>query len=150
LESPNAAPVHLTTLSLTHTLGGILKGPKLKLLKLLVAGLIAAFALTALTACAAEKLDASSYAQIIDVRTLDEWNSGHLEGAIRMGIADVDFADQLSMLDPSRDYYVYCRSGNRAGQAIDLMRDAGFTGQLINGGSVSNASKQLDLEVTTN
>jgi len=118
-------------------------------MKMLVAGLIAAFAFTSLTACSSEKLDASSYAQIIDVRTLDEWNSGHLEGAIRVGIADVDFANQLSMLDPTRDYYVYCRSGNRAGKAIDLMRDAGFTGQLINGGSVANASKQLDLEVTT-
>lgn len=118
-------------------------------MKLLVAGLIAAFAFTSLTACSAEKLDPSSYAQIIDVRTLDEWNSGHLEGAIRIGIADIDFADQLSMLDPSRDYYVYCRSGNRAGQAIDLMRDAGFIGQLINGGSVANASTQLDLEVIT-
>lgn len=122
----------------------------MKLMKLLVAGLIAAFAFTSLTACSTEKLDVSSYAQIIDVRTLDEWDSGHLEGAIRIGIADVDFADQLSMLDPSRDYYVYCRSGNRAGQAIDLMRDAGFIGQLINGGSVANASMQLDLEVTTN
>ena len=122
----------------------------MKLMKMLVAGLIAAFAFTSLTACSSEKLDASSYAQIIDVRTLDEWNSGHLEGAIRVGIADVDFANQLSMLDPARDYYVYCRSGNRAGKAIDLMRDAGFTGQLINGGSVANASKQLDLEVTTN
>jgi phage shock protein E len=119
-------------------------------MRLLVAGLIAAFAFTSLTACSTEKLDPSSYAQIIDVRTLDEWNSGHLKGAVRIGIADVDFADQLSMLDPSRDYYVYCRSGNRAGQAIDLMRDTGFMGQLINGGSVSNASKQLDLEVTTN
>jgi phage shock protein E len=106
-------------------------------MKLLVVGLIAAFAFTSLTACSSEKLFASSYAQIIDVRTLDEWNS-------------VDFADQLSMLDPTRDYYVYCRSGNRAGKAIDLMRDAGFSGQLINGGSVANASKQLDLEVTTN
>lgn len=122
----------------------------MKLMKLLVAGLIAAFAFTSLTACSTEKLDVSSYAQIIDVRTLDEWDSGHLEGAIRIGIADVDFADQLLMLDPSRDYYVYCRSGNRAGQAIDLMRDAGFIGQLINGGSVANASMQLDLEVTTN
>jgi rhodanese-related sulfurtransferase len=118
-------------------------------MKLLVAGLIALFAVTSLTACSAERLDPKSYAEIIDVRTLEEWNSGHLAGAIRIGIADENFADELSMLDPAGDYYVYCRSGNRAGQAIDFMRDAGFTGQLINGGTVDKASSQLDLEIVT-
>lgn len=122
----------------------------MKVMKFVVAALIAVFALTSLTACSTEKLDATSYAEIIDVRTLEEWNSGHLEGAIRIGIADENFANELSMLNPAEDYYIYCRSGNRAGQAIDFMRDAGFTGQLINGGSVGNASTQLDLEVITN
>jgi len=122
----------------------------LKVMKFVVAALIAVFALTSLTACSTEKLDATSYAEIIDVRTLEEWNSGHLEGAIRIGIADENFANELSMLNPAEDYYIYCRSGNRAGQAIDFMRDSGFTGQLINGGSVGNASTQLDLEVITN
>ena len=122
----------------------------MKVMKFVVASLIAVFALTSLTACSTEKLDATSYAEIIDVRTLEEWNSGHLEGAIRIGIADENFANELSMLNPAEDYYIYCRSGNRAGQAIDFMRDAGFTGQLINGGSVGNASTQLDLEVITN
>lgn len=122
----------------------------MKVMKFVVAALIAVFALTSLTACSTEKLDATSYAEIIDVRTLEEWNSGHLEGAIRIGIADENFANELSMLNPAEDYYIYCRSGNRAGQAIDFMRDSGFTGQLINGGSVGNASTQLDLEVITN
>lgn len=122
----------------------------MKVMKFVVAALIAVFALTSLTACSTEKLDATSYAEIIDVRTLEEWNSGHLEGAIRIGIADENFANELSMLNPAEDYYIYCRSGNRAGQAIDFMRDAGFTGKLINGGSVGNASTQLDLEVITN
>jgi len=53
----------------------------------------------------------------------------------------------LQELDPAADYYVYCRSGNRAGQAIDQMRDLGFTGELVNGGSVASASTQLGLEV---
>jgi len=119
-------------------------------MKFVVVALIAVFAFTSLTACSAEKFDPTSYAEIIDVRTLEEWNSGHLEGAIRIGIADENFADELSMLNPAEDYYIYCRSGNRAGQAIDFMRDAGFTGQLINGGSVGNASAQLDLAVITN
>jgi rhodanese-related sulfurtransferase len=67
-----------------------------------------------------------------------------------MGIADADFTAQLATLDPSKDYYIYCRSGNRAGQAIDFMRQNGFTGELVNGGSVANAAGQTGLAVVTN
>jgi rhodanese-related sulfurtransferase len=120
----------------------------MKLLKFLIAALVAIFAVTSLTACApAESRTSDEFAAVIDVRTLDEWNSGYLEGAIRIGIADADFVPMLQELDPAADYYVYCRSGNRAGQAIDQMRDLGFTGELVNGGSVASASTQLGLEV---
>jgi rhodanese-related sulfurtransferase len=97
--------------------------------------------------CSQEQRSPDMYAAIIDVRTQEEWSSGHLAGAIRIGIADSDFREQLEKLDKSADYYIYCRSGNRAGQAIDMMREIGFTGQLINGGSVANASSELSLEV---
>jgi rhodanese-related sulfurtransferase len=120
----------------------------MKFLKFVVAALIAVFATTSLAACSSEPtVDVSSYAAVIDVRTVEEWNQGYLEGAVRMGIADPDFTNQLATLDPSKDYYIYCRSGNRAGQAIDIMRQAGFTGELINGGSVANASGQTGLAV---
>jgi rhodanese-related sulfurtransferase len=55
--------------------------------------------------------------------------------------------DMLSTLDPAADYYIYCRSGNRAGQAIDVMKQAGFTGELVNGGSLENAANQTGLSV---
>jgi phage shock protein E len=119
-----------------------------KFLKFLIASIVAVFAVSSLTACTeAEPMSASDFAAVIDVRTVEEWNSGHLEGAVLIGIADADFRDQLSTLDPSADYYIYCRSGNRAGQAIDIMRDMGFTGELVNGGAVANASNQLGLAV---
>ena len=92
-------------------------------------------------------MSASDYAMVIDVRTVEEWNEGYLEGAVRMGIADADFQQQLETLDKSADYYIYCRSGNRAGQAIDMMESMGFTGTLVNGGSVANASNQLGLQI---
>ena len=120
----------------------------MKFVKFLVAAMIAVFATTTLTGCAEEaKLDPAAYAAIIDVRTVEEWNEGHLDGAVRMGIADADFQAQLATLDPAQDYYIYCRSGNRAGQAIDMMRQLGFTGELINGGPVANASNQLGIAV---
>lgn len=120
----------------------------MKILKFLAAALIALFATSSLAACSSEPtVDVSAYAAVIDVRTPEEWSEGRLEGAIRMGIADADFMEQLATLDPTQDYYIYCRSGNRAGQAIDIMRQAGFTGELVNGGSVANASGQTGLSV---
>lgn len=121
-----------------------------KFLKLLVASLIAVFAVSTLSACAeSEPMSASDFAAVIDVRTVEEWNTGHLEGAVLMGIADADFQQQLASLDPSADYYIYCRSGNRAGQAIQIMEQMGFTGTLVNGGAVANASNQLGLPIVT-
>ena len=119
-----------------------------KFLKFLIASIVAVFAVSSLTACTeAEPMSASDFAAVIDVRTVEEWNSGHLDGAVLIGIADANFRDQLSALDMSEDYYIYCRSGNRAGQAIDIMRDMGFTGELVNGGAVANASSQLGIAV---
>ncbi|MFM1950803.1 MAG: hypothetical protein RL418_490 [Actinomycetota bacterium] len=121
----------------------------MKILKFLAAALIAMFAVGSLAACSAESEDPTSYAAIIDVRTPEEWDAGHLEGAVRIGIADADFVQQLETLDKSADYYIYCRSGNRAGQAIDYMKSAGFTGKLVNGGAVANASAATGLAVVT-
>ena len=121
----------------------------MKILKFLVAALIAMFAIGSLSACATQTEDPAAYAAMIDVRTPEEWSEGHLKGAVRIGIADADFAQQLETLDKSADFYIYCRSGNRAGQAIDYMKSAGFTGKLVNGGSVANAAGQTGLEVVT-
>lgn len=119
-----------------------------KFLKFLIASIVAVFAVSSLTACSeAEPMSANDFAAVIDVRTVEEWNSGHLDGAVLIGIADADFRQQLTALDMGEDYYIYCRSGNRAGQAIDIMRDMGFTGELVNGGAVANASNQLGLTV---
>ncbi len=122
----------------------------MKLIKTLAAAVIGLSAAIGITGCTTEAMDPADYAMVIDVRTPEEWNQGHLEGAVRIGIADADFMDQLAALDKSEDYYIYCRSGNRAGQAIDIMRDMGFTGELVNGGAVANASSQLGLPVVTN
>ena len=119
-----------------------------KILKFLVAAVAAVFVATSLAGCAEpEQVVVEDYAMVIDVRTPDEFNGGHLEGAERIGIADSDFVARIDALDRSADYYIYCRSGNRAGQAIDAMRDLGFTGELVNGGSVGNASAQTGLAV---
>ncbi len=64
---------------------------------------------------------------VLDVRTPEEFAGPHLEGAINLDFYEPTFAAEVAALDPDASYIVYCRSGNRSGQATDLMRDLGFT-----------------------
>jgi rhodanese-related sulfurtransferase len=119
-----------------------------KVFKLLAASFVAVFAVAGLTGCTTqEPQDMSQYAAVIDVRTPEETSMGYLEGAQLFDIQNPTFMDMLSSLDSAADYYIYCRSGNRAGQAIQIMQQAGFTGELVNGGSLENAANQTGLSV---
>lgn len=85
---------------------------------------------------------------LLDVRTTEEFDAGHLPGAVNLDVQAPDFEEQLlAGFDPAGDYYVYCRSGNRSGQAIERMRAAGFTGELSNYGGLEEASSQLGLPI---
>lgn len=64
---------------------------------------------------------------IIDVRTPEEFASGHIEGAINTNFYDPAFKETISKLDTSSAYSIYCRSGNRSGQTLGLMESLGFT-----------------------
>jgi len=119
-----------------------------KVFKLLAASFVAVIAVAGLSGCTTqEPLEMSQFAAVIDVRTPEETSAGYLEGAQLFDIQNPTFMDMLSTLDPAADYYIYCRSGNRAGQAIDVMKQAGFTGELVNGGSLENAANQTGLTV---
>lgn len=63
---------------------------------------------------------------LIDVRTPAEYAAGHIDGALLIDIASPEFATQIGKLDKSKKYALYCRSDNRSGQAMKLMRDSGF------------------------
>ncbi len=64
---------------------------------------------------------------VIDVRTPAEFADGHLEGAELVDIYEPAFRDEIDGLDRDGSYVLYCRTGNRSGQAADLMRELGFT-----------------------
>jgi phage shock protein E len=63
---------------------------------------------------------------ILDVRTPEEFASGHIEGALNIDFNSGDFANEITRLNPSETYAIYCRSGNRSGQAASIMHKAGF------------------------
>jgi rhodanese-related sulfurtransferase len=118
-----------------------------KVFKFFAAVAIALFATTSLTACAAEPIDMGSVAAVIDVRTPEETSAGYLEGALLFDIQGADFANQISTLDQAANYVIYCRSGNRAGQAIDYMKKMGFTGELTNAGALADAASATGLAI---
>jgi rhodanese-related sulfurtransferase len=82
----------------------------------------------------------------IDVRTPGEYAEGHLQDAQLIDFQSGNFESEISSLDKNATYAVYCRSGNRSGQAIKVMLDAGFTNVFnMNGGVIDWANAGLPL-----
>lgn len=65
---------------------------------------------------------------ILDVREQDEYDSGHIPGAVLLPVGTID-ADTAAAVIPSKDsaVLVYCRSGNRSKTASSALADLGYT-----------------------
>ena len=82
----------------------------------------------------------------LDVRTPGEFAEGHIEGAQLIDFQSGNFENEISSLDKNATYAVYCRSGNRSGQAVKVMHDAGFHNVYnLNGGVIDWANAGLPL-----
>ena len=64
---------------------------------------------------------------IADVRTLAEFNDGHIENAVNIDFNSEAFRSEIGKLDRNNKYLVYCRSGNRSSGAVKLMLELEFT-----------------------
>lgn len=85
---------------------------------------------------------------IVDVRTPEEFASGHIEGALNIDFNSGNFANEITRLNPSETYAVYCRSGSRSGQAASIMHKAGFHDvSNLNGGVIDWTNDGLPLVV---
>lgn len=74
-----------------------------------------------------KQLEADNNSVILDVRTQDEVNLGIIPNAIHIDIyKGQGFIYKLEELDKTKNYYVYCRSGARSGQACGIMNQLGF------------------------
>ncbi len=65
---------------------------------------------------------------VIDVRTPDEYDAGHLAGALNVDVNADTFDDRVSELDREVSYVLYCRTGARSAEAAARMAELGFTG----------------------
>ncbi|MDO4905941.1 MAG: rhodanese-like domain-containing protein [Lautropia sp.] len=77
----------------------------------------------------------------IDVRTPREYADGHLPGAVNLPLNEL--ASKIEALVPDKDTPVmlYCRSGNRSGQALRILRGMGYT-QAVNKGAYRSLIQQ--------
>jgi phage shock protein E len=81
---------------------------------------------------------------VIDVRTPAEFSETHVKGSLNIDFMNQNFKEKISALDKSKIYKVYCRSGNRSGQAEKIMKNLGFQ-DVENLGSVDEASTALGI-----
>ncbi len=64
---------------------------------------------------------------LLDVRTVEEYSEGHLEGAAQLDYYETEsFESALDTMDKSKTYYIYCRSGGRSGTVLTMMQQKGF------------------------
>jgi len=109
--------------------------------KLITVLLVSVFALSACDGSSetVTSLSVNEFAQkiadpsitLLDVRTPAEFASGHIVGAINIDFESGEFKQDIQALDKTKTYAVYCRSGNRSGQATSIMAKDGF-GSIFN------------------
>ena len=63
---------------------------------------------------------------ILDVRTQEEFEEGHIQGALNINVKDDTFITAIQKLSPSDTLLVYCRSGRRSLYAAQVMVSFGF------------------------
>ena len=63
---------------------------------------------------------------IIDVRTPGEFADGYIEKAINIDFRSEIFRDEVNNLDTSKTYLIYCRSGVRSWNALNIMAELNF------------------------
>jgi rhodanese-related sulfurtransferase len=63
---------------------------------------------------------------VLDIRTPQEFQDGHIEGAVNIDYYSPTFVVDLDKLNKTKTYFVYCRTGRRSADAIRVMTQKGF------------------------
>jgi rhodanese-related sulfurtransferase len=86
-------------------------------------------------------------AQVFDVRTVGEFNTGHLHHALQADYTKKqEFTERVQYLDKEQAIYIYCLSGGRSAAAANWLRENGFREVIELKGGI-NAWKQAGLPV---
>ena len=97
--------------------------------------------------CSTEsKTSMEANAVLLDVRTPEEYKSVYLEGAVLLPLAELESKISSKVADKNTPVYIYCRSGRRAGTAVEKLKTMGYT-DLHNLGGLKDARKKLNLPI---
>ena len=91
---------------------------------------------------APERLEMKENAVLIDVRSVDEFNSGFIPGAVNIPHGEI--AEKIAAVAPDKatPLYLYCRSGRRVGIAMEKLKELGYT-DMVNLGGFEEAKEKL-------
>ena len=73
---------------------------------------------------------------LLDVRRADEFEAGHIPGAVNLPNEEIGTEEIPSLPDKAQTIYIYCRSGNRSRQAADKLLALGYTNIIEFGGII--------------
>lgn len=84
------------------------------------------------------ELVADTNVVVLDVRTVEEFNEGHIKGAILIDQKQSDFIDKTKSLLPiDKKIAIYCRSGRRSANAAGRLADIGYLCVNLKGGIIA-------------
>ena len=88
-----------------------------------------------------EKVQAGEDVTVLDIRSAADYAKGHVKGAINAPWGGTAISDVLSKLPQDKPLFVYCYSGQTAGQAVHTLNIAGFDARSVNLGFNFGISK---------
>jgi len=116
-------------------------------MKTLLSILSVIFLLVTSGCCSPEyKISMEPDAVLLDVRTPEEHKNGYLEGAVLLPLAELESKIANKVPAKNTPIYIYCRSGRRAGTAVEKLKTMGYT-DLHNLGGLKDAQKKLNLPI---
>ena len=86
---------------------------------------------------AAERMTRDDGHVVVDVRRQDEYDAGHIPGAILIPNESIGSERPEALPDPEQIILIYCRSGNRSKQAAQKLADLGYTNVYEFGGIIT-------------
>ena len=72
------------------------------------------------------KIKATKDAQLLDVRTPQEWQAGKIASSECINVNDTNFKQEIEKLDKNKPVFVYCAAGGRSSKAVPILQAAGF------------------------
>lgn len=64
---------------------------------------------------------------LVDVRTPEEFEAGHLENALNINLYDESFSQRFEKIGKGETIYVYCKMGGRSAKAQEILKSLGYS-----------------------